>query len=175
MSHHHGGTGSGSGSGNGSDSSEPADPTDPTANEPTPEPKEPTSEPKEPTSEPKEPTSEPESTPAPTPVSGSGGIALPLPVMPAEYALNVHYSITTEGNTAHYLTSRKYNLNAQPQYREDDLINGRLSASTIELPTSKKAAYRYNAINEESSLGSSLPALTASRLSTASPRISWPS
>jgi len=87
------------------------------------------------------------------PVPGGSGVPA-LPVMPTEYALKVHYTITTNGTTAHYLTSRIYNLNGtsspgQFQYREDDLINGELAASTIELPTSKNAAYRYNAYNKE--------------------------
>lgn len=84
-------------------------------------------------------------TAAPLPVG-----ALPLIVMPTEYALRVHYTITTDNKTAQYLTSRAYDLNGTSkhefQYREDDLINGKLMASTIELPTAKRAAFRYNAL-----------------------------
>jgi len=72
----------------------------------------------------------------------------PLPTMPSEYALKVSYSITTAGKTAHYLTARTYNLNTTSrhvfQYREDDLVDGTLVATTVELPTTRRAAYRYN-------------------------------
>merc|ERR1712093_143947 len=59
----------------------------------------------------------------------------PLPTMPSEYALKVSYSITTAGQTAHYVTARTYNLNTTSdhvfQYREDDLVDGTLVATTV--------------------------------------------
>jgi hypothetical protein len=77
----------------------------------------------------------------------------PLPTMPSEYALKVSYRITTAGKTAHYLTSRAYNLNTTSkhvfQYREDDLVDGSLVATTVELPTTHRAAYRYNHAEKE--------------------------
>lgn len=77
----------------------------------------------------------------------------PLPFMPLEYALKVHYTITVDGKTANYVTARTYNLNGTSkhvfQYKEDDLVDGQLQASTIELPTTKHSAYRYNALTKE--------------------------
>merc|ERR1719456_1192905 len=86
--------------------------------------------------------------------AASGKVYIPpLPTMPAEYALKVSYRITTAGKTAHYLTARAYNLNTTSkhvfQYREDDLVDGTLVATTVELPTTHRAAYRYNHAEKE--------------------------